>query len=136
MCSLDWRKPSLVRITSPGSSSTSRTSTGFILYTCILERAVKNTPLSQHRFNADFATVVFGDALADSQSDTRSRIFIAAVQPLEDGEDALEVARVYADARVAHMEGNDILVVVGTDRHGQWTALVSVLERIADQVLQ
>src|SRR5690606_20808247 len=137
MCSLDARSPSCVRITSPGSSSTSNTSTGFILYSRSHDGEMEGTALARHRLQPEAAAMVFDDALADGKADAAARIFEPVVQALEDDEDALEEARLDADAVVLNMHGGDaVLVPLGADADERRPTRLVILERIADQVLQ
>ena len=106
---------SLVRRTSPGLSSTSRISTGrpnalvhgrHAVSCRAAAGSVKRNvvPSPGLGLDPDAPAVALDDLLADRQADAGARVLVAAVQPLEDDEDPLDVLRLDADAVVAHRE--------------------------------
>src|SRR3569833_517623 len=135
---------SLVRSTSPGSSSTRRTS---------IERAPSAMVLSsgkgpadgrartargvgaRRRVEPDPAAVVFDDLLAHRQADARPRVDVLGMQALEDEEDALTVLGVHPDAVVGAGELPAGAVAAGADVHARRLVAVE-LDRVADEVLQ
>ncbi len=73
---------------------------------------MKSGSLAEFRFHPDSAAALLDDALADSQTDARARE-IAAVQPFEDAEDLLMIARIDPDAVVSNGELHRIAGVAG-----------------------
>src|ERR1700691_4347487 len=73
---------------------------------------VKRGALAKLGLNPDFPAALFDNALGDRQTDSRAWE-LAAMQPLEDAEDLLMVARVDADAVVPDRELDLVLLVDG-----------------------
>ena len=65
-----------------------------------------------------------GDAPADGQADARSFVFVAAMQPLEDGKDLFSILLVKADAIVLNGDfakwtnGRRLITICGATRCG------------------
>jgi hypothetical protein len=62
---------------------------------------IESRSLTGLRFHPDSAFVAFDDFLADTQSDSVTRVFVAGMQPLEDYEDSLIELRVDTDTIVS-----------------------------------
>ena len=71
--------------------------------------------LPRFRFHPDASAVAVHDSLANGQTDARARILLAAVQTLEDEEDAFLVFGVDADAVVAHGEVPEVFLAADVD---------------------
>src|SRR5664279_342432 len=117
MVGLASSKTSRVRRTSPGLSSTSKTVMNDLgLLTVIAargcrQREVERRAFTRLRLDGDDAAVALDDLLADSEADAGAGEFVAFVQTLEHPKDALEVARIDADAVVADREGPAVVAV-------------------------
>src|SRR5579883_763990 len=87
------------------------------------------------RFDPDTSPVPLDDLLAQRQADARPWICFAGVQPLENDEDALGVARIDADAVVG--DGEQILrtAALGAHAHDRWR-FAAELHRVANQILE
>src|SRR5687768_5634100 len=83
----------------------------------------------------DAPPVALDDLLADREADAGAVIVAAAVQPLEQDEDALEVFSRDADAVVADPETAHLAVGFGRDVDAH-RVLAPELQRIAEQVLE
>ena len=77
----------------------------------------------------------FDDFLTDRQADTRSGIFSARVESLEDDENAIGKLRVDADAVVANFDLPFSADVFGSDVHDRRLVTVE-FDRVADEVLK
>src|SRR5688572_19133643 len=100
---------------SPGLSSTSRISIGFmaaltsVLFACgrhhhVRDGEEEHRALVRDRLDTDAAAVPLDDLAAEGQSDARALVFLTRVQPLEHLEDPLEVLRLDPDTVVGHRE--------------------------------
>ena len=83
----------------------------------------------------DAAVVALDDPLADRQADAAARVLVAAVQALEDAEDALGVARVDPDAVVGHPEQPGVALALGGHLDAR-RVFGPELDPVADQVLE
>src|ERR1041385_5407624 len=86
--------------------------------------------------DADAAAVELDDALADGQADAGAGVLVAAVQALEDLEDAVEVARLDADAVVLDGDAPAARPRLGRDLDAAGPVAGAELEGVADEVLQ
>jgi hypothetical protein len=77
----------------------------------------------------------FHNFLADCQSDAGTGIFLPAVKPLKDDEDALGVLRGNADAVVSYGERPPIAASAGREVNAGWF-IAPELDRVSDQVLE
>ena len=94
----------------------------------------KSGPPTRRRLEPYFSAVPLDDFLHDSQAGSRAFVFLAAMQPAEDGEDLFVVLRFDADAVVSNVD---------RCRRGGQTAdfdpglpAVIELQTVADQVAQ
>ncbi len=73
--------------------------------------------------------------LADCQTDPGSLVFISAVQPLKDDEDAIEILMVYSDTIVANRKDPILIIFLYPDMN--FGRCLSVkFYRISDQILK
>ena len=72
------------------------------------EREEKRRAFAELRFHPHRAAGLLDDPAADGQPDPGAGIFVARVEALEDGEDAMEILRLDADAVVANGKDPDI----------------------------
>ncbi len=89
------------------------------------------------RLDPDAAAVALDDLLADRQADAGARVLVAAVQALEDHEDALDVLRRRCRCRCRAREDCHSPPVAAAPRRGCAAARPAAeLDRVADQVLE
>src|SRR6185437_3924329 len=143
------RKASRVSRTSPGLSSTSRTSTevslscmgpssslhGFHLASC--QGKEKGGTLPGLGLDRDVAAVPFDDLLADGQADAGAGKLFPLVQPLEHAKNLFKVLRINSQSVVFHRKHPFIFSAAGDgDMHLGNAAGALVLDGISDQVLE
>src|SRR3954451_2292338 len=132
-------------MTSPGSSSTSRTPRGprccsvtwFGTHDTFRDGEPKGrTRCRLYVSQPDAPAVELHDLAAQRQPDPGAAVLVPQVEPLEDDEDPLRVLRVDADAVV--LDGDDPVrvVVLGPDPDERRDILAAVLHRGPDQILQ
>src|SRR5438093_6480954 len=92
-------------------------------------------PFAGGRLNPDVSSVRFDHFLADGQAHAGALVFLAVVQALEDLEDLFVVLRRYADAVVAHGEGEGTVLRAGADLDA-WLRLIVVLYRVGNKILE
>ena len=83
----------------------------------------------------DAPAILFDDPLANSQSDAASRIFVSAVQALEQSKDLLGKLRFDSDSVIRDTKNTPAVSLVAADLH-TGGLLTAVLDRIANQVLK
>ena len=76
---------------------------------------IKSGPCPRGRFHPDVTAVPLHDLFTDGQADTGAGIFISAVEPLKDNEDALLVLRRDADAVILHRQEPVVFPDLGRD---------------------
>src|SRR5919109_4833262 len=116
---------------SVGLSSTRRTSNGrgmlsgsIRAHPSIWQSEEKRRPLLRGRRHPHAPAVALYNLLADRQANARPRICAPRVQALKDPKDALEIARLDADAVVAHGKHPLLLPMLGADVDG-WRPLAA-----------
>src|SRR6185503_4538874 len=87
------------------------------------------------RFHPDPAAMAFDDFLADRQADAGAGIFLAAVQPLEDQEDALKILRSDANPIIPHAEFPFCSRALHSNMDF-WPLLASELHSVPEQILE
>ena len=98
-------------------------------------RKIKSAALADIRLDPNPTAMPRDDFAADRQADSRSRISVGSVQPLENLENPLLVFRIDADAVIADGKEPRILL----ERRGnmnQWRLLPAKFDGVADQVLK
>src|SRR3954454_9040920 len=129
---------SCMRTTSPGSSSTSRTTIGWLSLGWVIGRqseAEAGARSAVLGVQPHAPAVVLDDLAAHGQADARALEARARVQALEDDEDPLVVLGVDPDAVVGHGEAPGAVVALGADRDARGL-VAAELDRVADQVLE
>src|ERR1700742_2320824 len=107
---------SCMRTTSPGSSSTSRTTIGWLSVGWVIGRqseAEAGAGVAVGGVQPHAAAVVLDDLAAHGEPDARALEARARMQALEDDEDPLGVLGVDPDAVVRHAEAPDAVVALG-----------------------
>src|SRR5687767_6518766 len=87
---------------SPGPAATPRATARRSL--CCGDREVERRSLPRNRLRPDAAAVALDDALGHGEAGAGAGVLLAGVEALEDGEDAIGVAGLEADAVVLHGE--------------------------------
>src|SRR5262249_55879941 len=139
-------KASLVMRTSPGSSSTSRTSTSASpprsVMRCLLnvsgrdrQREIEFGPLMIFSVEPDSAAVMFDDLAAHGQADAGSRVLGPVMQSLEDDEDAVRELGLDSDPVVGHGE-EPVVIAAGRGDPDHWRLLPAEFDGVADEVLE
>ena len=78
--------------------------------------------------------MAFDDPLNDGESDPRSFVLLALMQPLEDPEELVRVLHIEAGAVVANEEHGAFGGFTGTDLDARGRLVLRILERVAQQV--
>src|SRR5580704_2617008 len=97
-------------------------------------RKPESRALSQRRFHPDSPPVALHDALANCQSNARSRV-VVTVQPLKHAENLLGVFRVDSNAVIFHAKQPIRILAPRADTH-LGRIRPAVLDRVANQVLE
>src|SRR3954451_23811833 len=92
--------------------------------------------LARYALPRNGASVALRDAAAQSQADTRARVGVAAMQAFEDSEDAAGVARIEADAVVAHRDLGGVSAHAPVDADDRRHVLPAELDPVGDEVLK
>src|SRR5580704_9537995 len=133
--------------TSPGSSSTRRTSTrssparSVMRWLLIVsgrdrQREAESCPVLVSSVQPDLAAIVLDDLAAHSKSDAGARVGSPVVQPLEDHEDTIRVLGLDADSVVGDREQPEAVVLPVHRDPDDRRAVPTELDRVADQVLE
>src|SRR5271165_661226 len=133
--------------TSPGSSSTSRTSTSpsptrsvtrwlLIVGGRYGQREHESCPVSVLRVQPDFPTIMLDNLAAHGEPDAGPGIRRPVMQALEDHEDAVRVLRLDADPGVGDGELPEAIVTPRDRDLDDWRPVAPELDGVADQVLE
>src|SRR5271165_3281891 len=133
--------------TSPGSSSTSRTSTSSsptrsdMRWLLIVggrdgQHEEEFCPVLILSVQPDLPAIVFDDLAAHRKSDTCPRVRSPVMQPLEDHEDAVRVLRLYPDSVVSNREQPVAAVLTCHRDLDDRRSVAAEFDGVADQVLE
>src|SRR4051812_3656930 len=131
---LPRRNARMVISASSALSSASRISPGSSMRGLPRQGEVEAGTLARRALRPDPAAVARDDTLHDRQAYPRALEFVGTVQALEHAEELVGVARVEADAVVAHPVVRFARLLATADVDARARALRAVLEGVADEV--